>query len=38
VKAGKKGKLTVKVPGNKVDEYQKLFTGEGKLNGKVEAA
>ena len=38
VKAGKKGKLTVKVPGHKVDEYQKLFTGEGKLNGKVEAA
>ena len=30
--------LTVKVPGDKVDEYQKLFTGEGKLNGKVEAA
>ena len=38
VKAGKKGKLTVKVPGNKVDEYRELFTGEGKLNGKVEAA
>ena len=38
VRAGKNGKLTVKVPGNKVDEYRELFTGEGGLNGKVEAA
>ena len=38
VKAGKDGKLTVKVPGSKVKAYRKLFTGEGGLNGKVKAA
>ena len=38
VKAGKKGQLTVKVPGNKVDEYSELFTGEGGLSGTVKAA
>ena len=36
--AGKNGRLTVKVPKNKVNEYSKLFTGEGGLNGNVKAA
>jgi hypothetical protein len=30
--------LTVKVPGDKVDEYQELFKNEGRLKGKVVAA
>ena len=30
--------LTVKVPSKKVDEYRKLFTGEGGLKGSVKAA
>ena len=38
VKAGNNGRLTVKVPRTKVDEYRDLFTGEGGLNGKVKAA
>jgi hypothetical protein len=38
VKAGKNGKLTVIVPGSKVNEYYELFTGEGGLNGSVKAA
>ena len=38
VKAGKNGRLTVKVPGSKVNEYRELFTGEGGLNGSVKAA
>ena len=38
VRAGKDGNLTVKVPGNKVNEYRDLFTGEGGLNGSVKAA
>ena len=38
VKAGKNGKLTVMVPGSKVKEYRKLFTGEGGLKGSVKAA
>lgn len=38
VRAGKNGRLTVKVPENKVNEYNALFIGEGGLNGKVEAA
>ena len=38
VKAGKNGRLIVKVPGSKVNEYQKLFTGEGRLKGSVTAA
>ena len=38
VRAGKNGRLTVKVPGNKVDEYNALFTGEGGLVGSVKAA
>ena len=36
--AGKNGRLTVKVPKNKVNEYSELFTGEGGLNGNVKAA
>ena len=36
--AGKNGRLTVKVPKNKVNEYRELFTGEGGLNGNVKAA
>ena len=36
--AGKNGRLTLKVPGSKVDEYRELFTGEGRLNGTVKAA
>ena len=36
--AGKNGRLTVKVPKNKVNEYRELFTGEGGLNGSVKAA
>ena len=36
--SGKNGRLTVKVPKNKVNEYRKLFTGEGGLNGSVRAA
>ena len=38
VKAGKNSRLIVKVPGSKVNEYQKLFTGEGRLKGSVTAA
>ena len=34
----KNGRLTVKVPKNKVNEYRELFTGEGGLNGSVKAA
>ena len=34
----REGRLTVKVPGNKVDEYNALFTGEGGLVGSVKAA
>ena len=36
-KAGKKDgeSLTVKVPSAKVSSYDRLFKGEGKLNGKV---
>ena len=30
--------LIVKVPKNKVNEYRKLFTGEGGLKGRVRAA
>ena len=30
--------LIVKVPSKKLDEYRKLFTGEGGLNGRVRAA
>ena len=36
--AGKNGRLTVKVPKNKVNEYRELFTGEGGLDGSVKAA
>ena len=36
--AGKNGRLTVKVPKNKVNEYRELFTGEGGLKGSVKAA
>ena len=36
--AGKNGRLTVKVPGRKLDEYRELFTGEGGLKGSVKAA
>ena len=36
--AGKNGRLTVKIPGNKVDEYRELFTGEGGLDGSIKAA
>ena len=36
--AGKNGRLTVKVPKNKVNEYRELFTGEGGLDGRVKAA
>ena len=32
------GKLTVKVPASKVDEYRDLFTGEGGLDGVIIAA
>ena len=30
--------LIVKVPSKKLDEYRKLFTGEGGLKGSVKAA
>ena len=36
--SGKNGRLTVKVPKNKVNEYSELFTGEGGLKGRVRAA
>ena len=35
-KAGKNGKLTVKVPSSKVTEYTTLFKNEGKLKGTVK--
>ena len=37
-KAGRDGKLVVRVPSSMVDEYSELFVEEGKLNGKVVAA
>ena len=38
LKAGKNGRITVKVPESKVDKYTALLKGEGGLNGTVKAA